>query len=226
MSDLSGLARRLGYEFSDSRLLAQALTHRSFSSRHNERLEFLGDSVLGLLVTELLYERYPDVAEGVLTRMRVSLVRRETLAEVARRLDLGACLRLGGGELRSGGFERDSILADAVEAILGAVYLDGGLDAARRVARAHLAPWVTQLDPRAPAKDPKTRLQELLQQRGEGLPVYEVSQVSGTDHQRHFVILCKLSALETPLRGEGRTRRGAEQAAAEAALRMLAADDE
>jgi len=220
---LERLEAHLGHRFGDRALLERALTHRSAAgpAASNERLEFLGDAVLGLLAAELLYRRFPQAAEGELSRRRAWLVRERTLAEIARELELGGLLRLGPGELRSGGFRRDSILADALEALLGAVYLDGGLEAARaaveRLLGGHLA---RQPEPSA-LKDPKTRLQEWLQARRRPLPTYRVVGVAGAEHARRYTVACEVEGLDEPTVGEGSSRRRAEQAAAERALAEL-----
>ena len=216
------LCRRLGYTFADPALLERALTHRSFGSQNYERLEFLGDSVLNFTVSAALYNRFPDLSEGELTRLRASLVKKETLAELARTLGMGECLALGGGELKSGGFDRDSILADSLEAVFGAVYLDRGIDAARALIDGLYQPSVARLDPRTIPKDAKTQLQEYLQQRGLAVPVYNVLDVSGDPHAQVFVVECRAPGLPTPTRGEGNTRRAAEQRAAGRALEQLA----
>lgn len=220
------LTKRLGFVFRDAQLLARALTHRSRSSRNYERLEFLGDSILSFIVADALYDRFPQLSEGALTRLRATLVRRETLAALARELDLGNCLELGGGELKSGGFDRDSILADALEAVFGAVYKDGGLEAARAVVLGLYAPVLARIDPDAIVKDPKTRLQEFLQKRGQPTPAYEVLSVSGEAHAQHFVVECRVPGLGEPVRGEGASRRHAEQAAAAIACELLKCDDD
>ena len=225
---LERLEARLGHRFGDRTLLERALTHRSAAgpAASNERLEFLGDAVLGLLAAELLYRRFPRAEEGELSRRRAWLVREQTLAEVARELDLGALLRLGPGELRSGGFRRDSILADALEALLGAVYLDGGLEAARRVVERLLGERVAcQPEPGA-LKDPKTRLQEWLQARRRPLPTYRVVEVAGAEHARRYTVACEVEGLEAATLGEGTSRRRAEQAAAERALAELERTEE
>lgn len=215
------LCRRLNYEFRDPALLERALTHRSKSDRNYERLEFLGDSVLNLAISTLLYDRYPDLSEGELTRLRASLVRQQTLASLARQIELGQYLELGAGELKSGGFDRDSILADSLEAIFGAVYQDGGQAAAASVIAALYHETLQALDPRTIPKDPKTELQELLQKRGLPTPTYRVLEVSGEPHSQHFVVECEVAALPKLTRGEGASRRGAEQAAAAELLRQL-----
>jgi len=220
------LATRLGYVFHDVQLLARALTHRSRGSQNYERLEFLGDSILNFLVADLLYDRYPHLTEGDLTRLRATLVRRETLATLARHLSLGDALELGGGELKSGGFDRDSILADSLEAVFGAVYKDGGQVAARDVILRLYAPVLQDIDPHAISKDPKTRLQEYLQGRSLPTPEYEVVSISGEAHQQHFVVRCRVSGLDEPVPGEGNSRRNAEQAAAARACQLLQCDQD
>ncbi len=220
------LGKRLQYVFRDARLLARALTHRSSGAQNYERLEFLGDSILNFLVADVLYDRFPELSEGELTRLRATLVRRETLAALARGLGLGDFLELGGGELKSGGFDRDSILADALEAVFGAVYKDGGVEAIRQVALHLYTPVLRDIDPRSIVKDPKTRLQEFLQGRSLPTPNYEVVAVSGEAHQQHFVVLCRVTALNEPVRGEGSSRRNAEQAAAALACEQLGCDND
>jgi ribonuclease-3 len=218
--DHNELCRRLGYRFNDPDLLRRALTHRSYGTQHNERLEFLGDAVLGLSIAAALYDQFPGLREGELTRARASLVRRESLAEIARKLDLGAELLLGGGELKSGGHNRDSILADVLEAVLGAIYLDGGFNAARDAVARLFADHIKALNPGAVLKDPKTELQEYLQERAQGLPEYHLRNVSGRDHAQHFVIECQVPGI-APVTGEGGSRRKAEQQAARRALDLL-----
>jgi ribonuclease-3 len=215
------LCRRLNYEFRKPSLLERALTHRSKSDRNYERLEFLGDSVLNLAISALLYDRYPDLSEGELTRLRASLVRQQSLAALARSLELGQYLELGSGELKSGGFDRDSILADALEAIFGAIYQDGGPSAVASVISTLYSETLRALDPRTIPKDPKTELQEFLQKRALPTPTYRVLEVTGEPHSQHFVVECEVSALPKPSRGEGGSRRGAEQAAAAELLRQL-----
>jgi ribonuclease-3 len=215
------LGRRLSYEFRNPHLLERALTHRSKSDRNYERLEFLGDSVLNLAISTLLYDRYPDLSEGELTRLRASLVRQQTLAALARELELGPHLELGSGELKSGGFDRDSILADSLEAILGAIYQDGGLTAVAAVIATLYGETLAALDPRTIPKDPKTELQEFLQKRALPTPTYRVLEVAGEPHNQHFVVECEVKALTRLTRGEGGSRRGAEQAAAAELLRQL-----
>ena len=215
------LARLLGYVFHDATLLARALTHRSRSSQNYERLEFLGDSILSFVVADVLYDRYPQLSEGELTRLRATLVRRETLATIARELDLGDCLDLGGGELKSGGFDRDSILADALEAVFGAVYKDGGIEAVRGVVLHRYQSILNSIDPSSILKDPKTRLQEFLQRQSLATPTYSVLELSGEPHQMRFVVECRVPGLVEAVRGEGSSRRYAEQAAATRACELL-----
>lgn len=221
MSCASRLDRVLGYECSDPALLCSALTHRSAGPGHNERLEFLGDAVLGLVVAEALYRRFPTADEGALSRLRSQLVNRQRLAEIAHGLELGEHLSLGEGEERCGGRQRESILADALEAIIGAIYLDGGLAACRK----HVLPWFergwTEIMPEAVAKDPKTELQELLQARQFALPVYEVVSTSGKPHDRVFTVSCRSEGLDRAVTAQGSSRRRAEQAAARKALEAL-----
>ena len=213
---------RLGYRFRDPALLDAALTHRSAGRTNYERLEFLGDAVLTLVVAMRLYDAYPDADEGELSRYRATLVNGRSLAELAAELGLGDRLRLGGGEMKSGGFRRDSILADALEAVFGAVHLDGGLVAAEAVISRLFAARVAALPGVAELKDPKTRLQELLQGRGLGLPAYAVDDVSGAPHEHWFVASCAVEAFGLRERGEGSSRRRAEQDAAGHALDELA----
>ncbi len=219
--DPAPLQRRLGHDFGDARLLDLALTHRSHAGEHNERLEFLGDSLLGCVIAILLYERYPDRPEGDLSRLRAALVNQASLYEVAQSLDLGESLRLGEGELKSGGFRRPSILADALEAILGAVYLDAGFDAVRALVARLFAGKLNAAGTAPPGKDPKTALQELLQGRRLPLPRYTVLQVAGEAHQQTFRVECRVDELAIVETGEGPSRRAAEQQAAQGALAAL-----
>jgi ribonuclease III len=215
---LVDLQQRLGYPFRDPRLLQLALTHRSFGSEHNERLEFLGDSVLNLAVAALLYERLGDLPEGDLSRVRANLVKQDTLHQLALTLLLPDMLRLGEGELRSGGNKRPSILADALEAVIGAVHLDGGFLAAQALVRSLFV--AVEITPRmsATAKDPKTELQEWLQGRKMQLPVYRVAGTLGAAHKQTFEVVCEVTEMATSQRGIGASRRAAEQAAATAML--------
>ena len=220
-NDRTVVRDRIGHAFADPSLLQQALTHRSAGSPHNERLEFLGDAVVNLLAAEALYQRWPRADEGVLTRARAELVREASLAVIARELQLGERLTLGPGELKSGGFRRDSILADALEAVVAAIYLDAGYDACR----AHVLPWFEQsiaaLPVGQPGKDAKTRLQEWLQGRGKPLPAYELVSESGEEHAKVFLARCTLSEPPASAEGQGTSRRLAEQAAAAAVLERL-----
>lgn len=222
-ASLAHLQQRLAYSFKNPRLLQQALTHRSFSADHNERLEFLGDSVLNLSVAALVYERLADLPEGDLSRVRASLVRQETLHQLALGLNLPEVLRLGEGEVRSGGQLRPSILADALEAIIGAIYLDTGYDAAQALVRRLFAPL--DITPRmsAAAKDSKTELQEWLQGRKMQLPVYQVVATLGAAHKQTFEVACEIAQLTASERGIGASRRAGEQAAAAAMLLHLKA---
>lgn len=212
---------KLQYEFSDAGLLEQALTHRSKGGHNYERLEFLGDSILNFIIAEELFDRFPETKEGTLSRLRASLVQKDTLAVLARELALGDHLLLGGGELKSGGYNRDSILADALEAIIGAVSKDGGLEAARAFVLRIFSEKLARIHPTTMRKDPKTSLQELLQKRGAELPVYKVIHVRGEPHAQHFVVECSASGLPEPVVGEGRSRRNAEQEAASKAYAAL-----
>lgn len=202
-----------------------ALTHRSFAGRNNERLEFLGDAILNFVAGEALFERFPQAREGQLSRLRARLVKGETLAVLARGFELGEYLRLGSGELKSGGFRRESILADALEALIGAIYLDAGMD----VARARILDWLTsELDGLTLVdtnKDPKTRLQEFLQSRAVELPRYEVVDIQGEPHCRTFFVQCEIALLTDKTQGQGASRRIAEQVAAAAALVALGVEN-
>ncbi|MBU0600848.1 MAG: ribonuclease III [Gammaproteobacteria bacterium] len=213
--------RGLGHTFASRTLLTQALTHRSFSATHNERLEFLGDAVLDCIASDLLFERFADLPEGVLSRLRANLVKQDTLAAMATELDLGSALRLGDGEVKTGGRTRPSILADALEALIGAVFMESGYPAARVVVARLFGDRLTRLDPRADARDPKTALQEWLQARHAALPVYEISAVTGEAHAQAFRARCRVDAVGISTEGEGSNRRHAEQAAAARALEQL-----
>jgi len=221
VSDLAELERRLGHKFSNPDLARQALTHRSFGTPHNERLEFLGDALLNCSIATLLYERFTHLPEGDLSRLRATLVNQASLSQVAEALGLGERLRLGEGELKSGGFRRPSILADAVEALLGAVYLDGGFEAARGVVQHVLGDRVESAGNKPVDKDPKTALQELLQGRGLALPRYSVQKTEGEAHDQTFIVECRVDDLGVVASGKGTSRRAAEQAAAEGVLAQL-----
>lgn len=215
------LCQRLGYRFSREEMLRTALTHRSYGSPNNERLEFLGDAVLSLVISENLYLKFPRQDEGALSRLRANLVNGGTLAAKARELDLGSELLMGPGELKSGGFRRDSILAGAMEALIGAVYLEAGHDAARSLVLAVFNEEIEALSPDHALKDPKTRLQEYLQARHLPLPDYQVSSIEGHDHAQIFRVECRVAGVAGALSGEGSSRRKAEQEAAEKALQLL-----
>lgn len=226
MSDsLARLERKLGYSFKDQDLMVLALTHRSFAGRNNERLEFLGDAILNFVAGEALFQRFPLAREGQLSRLRARLVKGETLAILARGFDLGEYLRLGSGELKSGGFRRESILADALEALIGAIYLDTGMEAARERVLAWLTTELDSLTLVDTNKDPKTRLQEFLQSRGCELPRYEVADIQGEPHCRTFVVECQITLLNDKTLGQGASRRIAEQVAAAAALIALGVEN-
>jgi ribonuclease-3 len=220
-ASLSGLQQRLQHRFNDPRLLGRAVTHRSFSADHNERLEFLGDSVLGLAVSRLLYERLQDLPEGDLSRVRANLVRQETLHQLALTLRLPEVMRLGEGEARSGGSQRPSILADVLEALIGAVYLDAGFEAAEALVRRLFQEVEIRPEMQAAAKDPKTELQEWLQGRRMKLPAYRVAGTLGAAHKQTFEVECEVPELRLLERGIGASRRAAEQAAAAAMLLRL-----
>ena len=218
---LSELQVRLGYAFRQQALLQQAVTHRSFSADHNERLEFLGDSVLNLSVAHLLYTQLASLPEGDLSRVRANLVKQDTLHQVAKTLDLSSVMRLGEGEMRSGGQNRPSILADALEAIIGAVYLDGGYKDAQALVERLFAQVEIKPDMQAVGKDPKTELQEWLQGRKLALPKYTVVGTSGAAHRQQFEVSCEVTELRQTQQGSGASRRAAEQAAAAAMLLTL-----
>ena len=220
IAKIDTLCRRLGYTFTDDALLRTALTHRSAAGANNERLEFLGDSILNFVIAEALFEHYPKAREGELSRLRASLVKGDTLADAARAIELGDYLNLGSGELKSGGFRRDSILADALEALLAAVYLDSDFATCRALIRRLFGQHLAALPAADQLKDPKTRLQEALQARQQALPVYDVLAVSGEPHDQKFTVRCTIdNGLVTV--AEGASRRKAEQEAARQALRQL-----
>jgi len=223
MADLARLQRALGHQFDDQELLSTALTHCSAVGQNNERLEFLGDSILNHIIAEALYQRFPSATEGEMSRMRASLVKGDTLAEVAMELQLGDDLRLGIGERKSGGYRRSSILADALEAVAGAILLDSGVDQCRRCVLAWFSPRLQELSFGAADKDPKTRLQEYLQGRNNPLPKYELVSVQGDDHDQQFHVACRLSKPHLVVEGSGASRRKAEQNAASSALERLSA---
>ncbi|KWU00377.1 MULTISPECIES: ribonuclease III [Vibrio] len=220
-SPIDKLERKIGYQFNDADLIHLALTHRSAAGKHNERLEFLGDSILSFVIADDLYHRFPKVNEGDMSRMRATLVRGHTLAELGREFELGDYLKLGPGELKSGGFRRDSILADAVEAIIGAVYLDSDTETVRRIILSWYQSRLEAIQPGVSQKDPKTRLQEFLQGRRNPLPVYTVTNIKGEAHNQEFTVECEVAGVDKPVIGKGTSRRKAEQAAAETALEQL-----
>ncbi|WP_373766418.1 ribonuclease III [Glaesserella sp.] len=218
---LERLQKKLGYQFANLDYLTQALTHRSAASKNNERLEFLGDSILNFAIGKALYEKFPKADEGELSRMRAALVKEQTLAVVARQFELGEYMKLGAGELKSGGYRRESILSDCVEAIIAAVYLDAGID--RAIERVHY--WYQQLlnemQPGEAQKDPKTRLQEYLQGRKLPLPTYEVIDIKGEAHNQTFKVSCKVEKVDEIFIGNGTSRRKAEQDAALQVIKVL-----
>jgi ribonuclease-3 len=218
---MTELEDRLGYRFKDPDLLNQALTHRSFSAQHNERLEFLGDGVLNCVVGLLLYQRFPDLPEGRLSRLRANLVNQQPLYEIAQAIDVGPLLRLGEGEVRSGGRSRPSILADALESIFGAALLDGGFTTALGIIGQLFADRVSAIDPAAQGKDAKTQLQEWLQSRRHALPTYTLQTTAGLPHAQTFTVACHVPALGLTTVGKGASRKAAEQEAARSALDRL-----
>jgi ribonuclease-3 len=217
------LTQALGHRFNDPKLLRVALTHRSHSTQHNERLEFLGDSVLNCVIADELYRRYPSLAEGELSRARALLVRQQSLHERARTLGLGEALLLGEGEVRSGGKHRPSILADAMEAVIGAVYVDAGFESARIVVCKLFEDVLDKADQSVLGKDPKTLLQELLQARRLPLPQYSIVATEGEAHAQRFTVECLIPSMSIRAVGEGRSRRAAEQHAADLAYRQATA---
>lgn len=226
MADIERLQQALGYQFRNPELLQLALTHRSAGGHNNERLEFLGDSILNHIIAEALYHQFPDSREGEMSRMRARLVKGETLAKVAQEFEFADYLRLGSGERKSGGHRRASIRADALEAVIGAILLDGGQQACRDCVLRWYASRLEGLSASATSKDPKTRLQEYVQGRGLALPNYEQGGVEGEDHALRFHVDCRLESLELTTQGQGSSRRKAEQAAALAALAALGIVDD
>ena len=219
-ADLVQLQTTLAYQFKNSQLLKQALTHRSFGADNNERLEFLGDALLDLIVGESLFNQHPGADEGNLSRLRSSIVNKSALAGIGREWNLGEHMLLGAGELKSGGRSRDSILADTVEAVVAAVYLDGGLAACRKLVDAWTLEFVRNPEARQ-TKDAKTRLQEKMQASGHGLPDYQVLAIEGEAHAQSFLVECRVEGLERVHRGRGRSKRAAEQQAALETLKSL-----
>ncbi|WP_126166014.1 ribonuclease III [Shewanella khirikhana] len=221
IKNLPRLCRTLGYEFSDVKLLEQALTHRSASNQHNERLEFLGDSILSIVISDALFHQFPKATEGDLSRMRATLVRGDTLAIIAKEFKLGDYLNLGPGELKSGGFRRESILADAVEAIIGAIYLDADLETCRALLLNWYQQRLAEIKPGVGQKDAKTLLQEYLQGVKKPLPEYQVTLVEGEAHDQTFTVECRVIDIAEPVVGVGSSRRKAEQMAAAQVLELL-----
>lgn len=220
--NLTRLQKQINYQFEDITFLELALTHRSAASEHNERLEFLGDSILNFTIGEALYKQFPKINEGDLSRMRATLVREKTLAEIARQFELGEQLKMGQGELKSGGFRRDSILADCVEAIIGAIYLDSqDIHKVMPIIRLWYASMLSSIKPGDNQKDPKTRLQEFLQARHIALPKYEVLEIKGEPHRQEFRVSCIIESLDITIIGVGSSRRKAEQSAAEIVFKQL-----
>lgn len=217
------LMKTIGYQFKDTQLLNQALRHKSVGQPNNERLEFLGDAVLGMVIADYLFNQFPDAAEGNLTRMRSNIVKGDTLADVAREKSLGQYLVLGSGELKAGGKNRTSILEDMVEAIIGAIYLDGGMTPCREMLLSWFKPRLDVLDPDFNPKDPKTQLQEYLQGLKHPLPQYEVTNVTGAEHNQTFTVSCTSVLVDEALEAVGSSRRKAEQAAAKRMLEQLSA---
>lgn len=218
---LNSLERRLGYEFNDKSLLTLALTHRSYQKENNERLEYLGDSILGFIIAEALYDKFDKEAEGVLTRLRANLVKGETLAKLARQLGIGEHVLLGTGEMKSGGWRRDSILSNTLEAVIGAIYLDSDIQSCKKFILSIYADLLSTISPLNLSKDPKTKLQEYLQARKESLPVYTVVAEDGEAHNREFTVECSIESFEHAVIAIGRSKRNAEQLAAEKALDIL-----
>ncbi len=215
------IEQRLGSSFRDRELLKQALTHRSHSNRHNERLEFLGDSVLNCIIAAELFERFPELKEGELSRLRASMVRQEALHRIALDIGIGDCLQLGDGEQKSGGHSRPSILADALEALIGAVFIDSGFERAQSVVRRLYQAALSEVDPRSPGKDAKTLLQELMQARHLPLPRYVIRSTEGLAHDQRFEVECSIDDLSLKTVGFGPSRRAAEQDAATRAFQKV-----
>ena len=224
--DLDELQRRIGYQFKQPERLLLALTHRSFGNQNNERLEFLGDSIVNMVIAEHLYQHFEKAREGQLSRLRARMVKGVTLAEIGREFKLGQYLRLGSGELKSGGFRRESILADAIESIIGAIYLDSDFYTCREQVLRWFEQRLKRLDIQDTQKDPKTRLQEYLQSRQFPLPNYEVISVDGQAHNQTFHVSCALPSLDRKTNGTGSSRRIAEQEAARNALKQLGVETE
>ncbi|MDC0662631.1 ribonuclease III [Marinobacter sp. SS21] len=224
--DLERLQRRIGYQFKQSEHLLLALTHRSYGNQNNERLEFLGDSIVNMVIAEHLFVQFEKAREGQLSRLRARMVKGVTLAEIGREFELGKFLRLGSGELKSGGYRRDSILADTVESIIGAIYLDSDFDTCRSLVLSWFEQRLQNLNLQDTQKDPKTRLQEYLQSRQFPLPRYEVISVDGEAHAQTFHVSCNLPSLDRTTTGVGSSRRLAEQQAARSALKALGVEND
>lgn len=218
---MNELAKKLDYKFKDSKFLKIALTHRSKSVDNNERMEFLGDAVVNFVIAEILYQQFPKASEGDLSRFRATLVNRDTLADLAKEFDMGQYLILGPGEMRSGGNERSSILSCAMEAVIGAVYMDGGFDAARACIVKWYQPWLQNLSNAADHKDPKTLVQEYLQSQRMPLPIYTVEEIEGEAHQQRFTVSCQVEGSDKKTYGKGTSRRRAEQDAAQLMIEKL-----
>jgi len=221
--DLDKLQQLLNHKFSDPDLARLALTHRSANKLNNERLEFLGDSLLGYIVAEILFEVFPQASEGELSRLRAMLVNKTTLAEIAREIDLKNFIQLGSGEKKSGGDNRDSILADAVEALIAAIYLDGGINSCRSLIKDWIADRIATESVVEQQKDAKTKLQEMMQAQGLSLPVYSVLEISGEAHQQNFLVECRVDVMAESQKGTGSSKRNAEQEAANGMLTKLKA---
>lgn len=221
IAKLNQLAKKLGYEYRDLQLLQRALTHRSVGARNNERLEFLGDSLVNYIIADALFHQFSKLPEGDMSRVRAHLVKGDTLAVIGREYDLSDYLVLGPGELKSGGFRRDSIIADAVEAIIASVYEDGGLEQTRDLVHRLYEKRLQQLDPKKVGKDPKTRLQEMLQALNSELPQYSIISVNGAAHAQEFTVSCYVAKLNTKFEATAPSRRKAEQKAAETAIQAL-----
>lgn len=224
IQDSEKLIKKLGLPFNNAGLVRRALTHRSAEANNNERLEFLGDSILGFVIAEYLYSRFREADEGILSRLRATLVNQTSLAQIARRLNLGDYLILGSGELKSGGFRRDSILSDALEALIGAVFIDLGMDTCRQWVLDLFEEQIQGLSLDDWKKDPKTRLQEFMQSRGLELPVYTLKSVVGQPHEQSFVVQCRIPLITEPSEGLGSSRKKAEQQAAERTLSRVVQD--
>jgi ribonuclease-3 len=223
LNAIDALLKKLEYSFNDKTLLIEALTHRSYAAKNNERLEFLGDGILNFVIADELFKSYPDVQEGDLSRLRANLVNKESLAEIASQLQIGEVIQLGSGELKSGGFRRPSILADAVESILGAVYCDGGFESCRAlIVRLYASKLAVPTDLQS-LKDPKTCLQELVQSRRFALPEYQVTDITGKAHAQVFHVNCIIEQMKIEVSGDGKSRRKAEQIAAEKAITQVEA---